>query len=71
MPTRRGALDALARMLMPHVCARLGEAAKFVVINRPGAATKSAKLRKEEDPRTKKVLGSSTTLASQVNSAVR
>ena len=34
-----GALDALARMLMPHVCAQLGEAAKFVVINRPGAGT--------------------------------
>ena len=34
-----GALDALARMLMPHVCARLGEGAKFVVINRPGAGT--------------------------------
>ena len=34
-----GALDSLARMLMPHVCARLGEAAKFVVINRPGAGT--------------------------------
>lgn len=34
-----GALDALARMLMPHVCAQLGEGAKFVVINRPGAGT--------------------------------
>ena len=34
-----GALDALARLLMPHVCAQLGEAAKFVVINRPGAGT--------------------------------
>ena len=34
-----GALDALARLLMPHVCAHLGEGAKFVVINRPGAGT--------------------------------
>ncbi|RAI58519.1 tripartite tricarboxylate transporter substrate binding protein [Roseicella frigidaeris] len=34
-----GALDALARLLMPHVCAHLGEGARFVVINRPGAGT--------------------------------
>src|SRR4051812_30858624 len=34
-----GALAALARMLMPHVCAQLGEGAKFVVITRPGAGT--------------------------------
>ena len=34
-----GALDALARLLMPHVCAHLGEGARFLVINRPGAGT--------------------------------
>ncbi|HYF06881.1 MAG TPA: tripartite tricarboxylate transporter substrate binding protein [Acetobacteraceae bacterium] len=34
-----GGLDALARLLMPHVCARLSPQARFVVINRPGAGT--------------------------------
>ena len=34
-----GALDALARLLMPHVCTHLGGGARFVVINRPGAGT--------------------------------
>ncbi|MBK1662450.1 recombinase RecA, partial [Paracraurococcus ruber] len=34
-----GALDALARLLMPHVCAQLGGGARFVVLNRPGAGT--------------------------------
>ena len=34
-----GGLDAMARMLMPHVCDRLGGGARFVVINRPGAGT--------------------------------
>ena len=34
-----GGLDALARLLMPHVCSRLPGQARFVVINRPGAGT--------------------------------
>lgn len=34
-----GGLDALARLIMPHVCARLSPASRFVVINRPGAGT--------------------------------
>ena len=34
-----GGLDALARMLMPYVCARLSPQARFVVMNRPGAGT--------------------------------
>lgn len=34
-----GGLDALARLLMPYVCARLSPQARFVVLNRPGAGT--------------------------------
>ena len=37
-----GALDALARLLRPHVCTHLGGGARFVVINRPGAGTNLA-----------------------------
>jgi tripartite-type tricarboxylate transporter receptor subunit TctC len=34
-----GGLDAMARLLMPHVCARIAPSARFVVISRPGAGT--------------------------------
>lgn len=34
-----GGLDAMARLLMPHVVAHLGGNARFVVISRPGAGT--------------------------------
>jgi tripartite-type tricarboxylate transporter receptor subunit TctC len=34
-----GGLDAMARLLMPHVCDRLGGGARFVVLSRPGAGT--------------------------------
>src|ERR671913_248226 len=34
-----GGLDAMARLVMPHVCDRLGGGARFVVLSRPGAGT--------------------------------
>ena len=34
-----GGLDAMARLLMPHVCDHLGGGARFVVLSRPGAGT--------------------------------
>ncbi len=34
-----GGLDNMARMLLPHVAAHLSGAARFVVVNRPGAGT--------------------------------
>ena len=34
-----GGLDTMARLVMPHVVARLGGGARFVVTNRPGAGS--------------------------------
>jgi len=34
-----GGLDAMARILMPHVCNHLGDGARFIVVSRPGAGT--------------------------------
>ena len=34
-----GGLDAMARVLMPHVCNHLGGGARFIVLSRPGAGT--------------------------------
>ena len=34
-----GGLDAMARILMPHVCSHLGGGARFIVVSRPGAGT--------------------------------
>jgi tripartite-type tricarboxylate transporter receptor subunit TctC len=34
-----GGLDTMARLVMPHVIAQLGPAARYVVVNRPGAGS--------------------------------
>jgi tripartite-type tricarboxylate transporter receptor subunit TctC len=34
-----GGLDAMARILMPHVCNHLGNGARFIIVSRPGAGT--------------------------------
>ncbi|MDO9707188.1 tripartite tricarboxylate transporter substrate binding protein [Paracraurococcus lichenis] len=34
-----GGLDTMARLVMPHVVARLGPGARFVTVNRPGAGS--------------------------------
>ncbi len=34
-----GGLDMMARLVMPHVCARLAPGARFIVVSRPGAGT--------------------------------
>jgi tripartite-type tricarboxylate transporter receptor subunit TctC len=34
-----GGLDAMARILMPHVCNHLGSGARFIIVSRPGAGT--------------------------------